>query len=270
MRMVTLVLAMVASLGGARASACGADSNCDVGDRFYRIAMPEGHDGTTPVGALVWAHGFRGSAEGVMRNTSLRRMVSEAGLALIAVQGINGSWDLPYGPRTFDSTGAAEFAYFDAVLEDAADRFAIDRERIVAGGFSAGAMMVWNLACLHSQPFSGFIPISGTFWLKPPEACVLPVSSIVHIHGDADRTVPLDGRAIRETKQGRVDEALALYTDFGLFGPPHAITQGALRCDSRDNAAGEILEFCLFPGGHEFRTEYLRYGIDRLRATGHI
>ena len=84
------------------AGACGVDTDCPVGDRIYRIAMPQGHNGVTPVGAVVWAHGYRGSAAGVMRNGSLRRMASDAGLALIAAQGVNGTWDLPNGPRTMD------------------------------------------------------------------------------------------------------------------------------------------------------------------------
>ncbi len=252
----------------APAFACGTDTNCPVGDRYYRIAMPEGYDGTTPVGALVWSHGYRGSAAGVMRNGSLRRMASEAGLALIAVQGINGSWNLPYGPSTFDSTGAEEFAYFDAVVEDATSRFAIDPDRVIASGFSAGGMMVWNLACSRPMKFAGFVPISGTFWLKPPETCAAPVSSIVHIHGDADRTVPLNGRAIRETKQGEVEDALSMYREFGRFGAATEVEVGGLSCRNRTNPSGEILEFCLFSGGHSFRTEYLRYGIDRLFESG--
>ncbi len=252
------------------ALACGPDTNCTVGERSYRIAMPQGHDGTTPVGAVVWSHGYKGSARGVMRNNSLRRMVSEAGLALIGAQGINGSWDLPYGPSTFDSTGASEYAYFDAVIADATAKFAIDKTRIIASGFSAGGMMVWNLACNHPENFAGFVPMAGTFWLKPPETCKGPISSIVHIHGDADRTVPLTGRKIRETKQGEVQHALDLYTRFGNFGPTKASSTGTLTCQDRRNSAGKILEFCLFPGGHSFRTEYLRYGIERLRAAGQI
>ncbi|WP_432817148.1 alpha/beta hydrolase family esterase [Sulfitobacter sp. JB4-11] len=250
------------------AFACGTDTNCPVGDRHYRISMPEGHDGSTPVGALIWSHGYKGSAAGVMRNRSLRRMVSDAGLALIAVQGVNGSWDLPYGPRTFNSTGAAEFAYFDAVIADATTSHRIDPDRIVASGFSAGGMMVWNLACSHPARFAGFIPMSGTFWLKPPEDCDAPVQNIVHIHGDADRTVPLTGRPIGETKQGEVADALALYRDFGDFGPAKDDAAGDLSCQNRRNDTGNVLDFCLFEGGHSFRTEHLLHGINRLKETG--
>ena len=252
------------------AFACGPDTDCKVGDRHYRIALPQGHDGTGSIGALVWSHGYRGSANGVMRNRALRRMVSNAGLALIAANGVNGTWDLPYGPRTFDSTGAAEFAYFDAVIADATANHNIDPGRIIASGFSAGGMMVWNLACSHPEKFAGFIPMSGTFWMRPPPRCAVPVSSVVHIHGNADKTVPLTGRTILETKQGRVDEALKMYKEFGQFGAAIETDVGSLTCRQRDNTKGEILDFCLFSGGHSFRTEHLQYGINRLKAAGKI
>ncbi|MGB3247139.1 MAG: prolyl oligopeptidase family serine peptidase [Sulfitobacter sp.] len=264
--MVPLLLMLLAGPG----LACGPDTDCKVGDRTYRIAMPEGYDGKTPVGALVWSHGYRGSAQGAMRNGSLRRMVSDAGLALIAAQGIDGSWNLPYGPRTFDSTGAAEFAYFDAVLADAARRFTLDQNRIIASGFSAGGMMVWYLACSHPDDFAGFIPMSGTFWMQPPATCASPASSIVHIHGDADKTVPLKGRAIGETRQGEVEEALSMYAKFGGFGPPIASQTSSLKCLNRENTNEEVLDFCMFSGGHSFRTEHLKYGIDQLRKAGQI
>ncbi|MEW9921196.1 PHB depolymerase family esterase [Marimonas sp. MJW-29] len=264
-----LLLALLLTLA-TPALACGPDSDCPVGDRIYRIAMPEGWDGNSMVPAVVWSHGYRGSAAGVMRNGSMRRMLSDAGYALIAAQGVNGSWDLPFGPRTFDSTGAAEFAYFEAVLEDAAQNHHIDPARIIASGFSAGGMMVWNLACARPGLFAGFIPYSGTFWLKPPDACAAPVASIVHIHGTQDETVPLKGRPIGETHQGEVEEALSMYETFGGFGASAYYKIGPLTCRNRSNAGGETLQLCLFEGGHSFRTEFLGHGINELVEAGQL
>ena len=130
--------------------------------------------------------------------------------------------------------------------------------------------MVWNLACSHPSEFTGFIPISGTFWLMPPPSCEGPANSIVHIHGTQDRTVPLDGRRIRETKQGQVATALITYERFGDFGAAESYETDALRCETRANPAGEILDLCLFDGGHSFRTEYLKHGLDRLAEAGRL
>ena len=159
--LIGLALAWVAPV----AFACGPDTDCPLGDRHYRIAMPEGHDGVTPVGAIVFAHGYRGSARGVMRNTGLRRMVSDMGLALIAVKSGDEDWVIPNAPRHPDTDGAVEFDYFEAVMGDASLRFALDRTRVMMTGFSAGGMMVWNLACARPDLFAGFAPIAGTFWL---------------------------------------------------------------------------------------------------------
>lgn len=265
MRIILLIWALLAA---PMAMACGVDSDCVVGDRTYRISMPEGVK--DPVGAVVWAHGYRGTAAGAMRNKSLREMVHDRGLALIAAQGVQGSWDLPKGPGSFNSTGGFEFSYFDAVIKDASKRFGIDTSRLVASGFSAGGMMVWNLACAEPEMFAGFVPMSGTYWLEPPETCAAPAASIVHIHGDADTTVPLDGRAIRETRQGKVSEALRTYAAFGQFGPVKPVKAPAMRCERQTNAQDDILEFCLFEGGHSFGTERLAYGIDELKAAGKL
>lgn len=265
MRNVLIILSLFVAPG---VQACGADSDCRVGDRSYRISLPENVE--TPVGAVVWSHGYRGSAQGVMRNGSLRRMIHDKGFALIAAQGIGGTWDLPNGPRTMQSTGAAEFAYFKTVIDDAQERFDIDPDRLIASGFSAGGMMVWNLACARPDMFAGFVPLSGTYWLQPPDQCAPEVASIVHIHGMQDQTVPLDGRPIGQTHQGRVSDALATYAAHGNFANETLENTALLDCANMTGRDNAILEFCLFEGGHSFRTEYLAHGIDRLIAGGQL
>ncbi|WP_298844087.1 PHB depolymerase family esterase [uncultured Roseobacter sp.] len=258
-------------LVSAGAHACGQETDCMVGERSYRLVMPETQAGDEPVPVVVFAHGYRGSAAGVMRNGSLRRMASDLGAALIALNADGGSWMLPNHPRDMDNDGASEFAYVDAVLDDAAQRFEIDDTRIMVTGFSAGGMLVWNLACSRSDRFAGFAPISGTFWLEPPDACSGPVASIIHIHGDSDRTVPLEGRAIGPTKQGEVDEALAMYQGYGEYGDFSGPTQyGDLMCDEADNSAGDMMKFCLFEGGHSFRTEFVRFAWEQFREVGRL
>lgn len=263
-----LILTLVFMLLAPVAQACGSDSDCMVGDRSYRISLPEGVD--APVGAVIWAHGYRGTAAGVMRNGSLRKMVHAEGLVLIALQGVDGTWDLPNGPRTPDSTGAAEFDYVAAVIADASAQFGVDRTRLVASGFSAGGMLVWNLACARPDLFVGFVPYAGTFWREPQRDCAAPAKSLIHIHGDADSTVPLDGRAIGPTRQGKVSEAMAMYSDLGGFGAGVQVDAPALRCSQQVNSSGDMLAFCLFEGGHSFRTEYLAFALARLRLSGRL
>jgi polyhydroxybutyrate depolymerase len=269
MRSLAVILALAVVWAAAPALACGPDTDCQLGDRHYRIALPEGQ-GNAPVGAVVFAHGYRGSAEAVMRNKNLRRVVSDMGLALIALKSADDDWVIPYAPRHMDSDGSVEFRYVEAVIEDAGGRFPIDTSRLMAAGFSAGGMMVWNLACAMPKRFAGFAAISGTFWMRPPEHCAAPAASLVHIHGTTDPTVPLEGRAILETRQGDVAEALEMYEGLGGFRPDGEMEFEDLTCENRRNADGEILDFCLHAGGHSFRSSYLKFAWERLRAAGQL
>tara|TARA_R110002110_G_scaffold66224_10_gene181666 strand:- start:3221 stop:4039 length:819 start_codon:yes stop_codon:yes gene_type:complete len=270
-----LPIALLAILAGmtvltSPATACGPDSDCLIGERIYRIDMPEGHDGTTPVGAVVYSHGHRGTAAGVMNNKSLRKIVSDLGFALIATKSSGTGWSLPGAPSWTPDSSVDELPYFDRLIEDVTARFPIDRKRLVATGFSAGGMMVWTLACHRSEMFAAFAPMSGTFWRPVPQTCTTPPAHVLHIHGDADKTVPLTGRKIRETRQGDVHEVLSIYAAYGHYGDKTPFPFGQMACEEQRSPAGKRLSFCLFEGGHSFRAETMKLVLDRLQAIGAI
>ena len=143
----------------------------------------------------------------------------------------------------------------------------LDPSKLVFTGFSAGGMMTWTIACGMAERFAGFIPMSGTFWAPVPPDCTAPPTNIVHIHGTQDGVVPLSGRAIGATRQGDVDQALAMYGRHGGFGESQAsYTVSDMTCTPRGNGGGNILELCLFDGGHGFSTQRLRHGYERVMA----
>ena len=250
------------------AAACGTDSQCRIGDRHYYIALPDGYDGTTRIPALIFAHGFQGSALGIIRNQRLRKITNDLGIAFIAVKSLGDTWATKNSPRGNARTDALELAYFDAVKRDVTDRFAIDGDRIVMGGASTGGMVTWWLACKRSDEYAGFIPMSGTFWTPEPATCSGRVANIVHFHGDKDRTVPLEGRAVAGTRQGNVAKALAMYRNYGGFGAARSQNGGGLRCEVSQNRAGNLLNFCLYDGGHSFRSSNVGVAWRMLRAAG--
>lgn len=253
------------------AHACGPDSDCAVAnDRHYRIRMPEGHDGKTKIGAIVYAHGYRGSAKGMMKNKSMAKLASEMGVALVATKSFDDDWRVPGVPRNTDADGSLEYEYYDSVVQDISTRFPIDRNRLMATGFSAGGMMVWNLICHRSELFAGFAPMSGTFWEPEPVSCNTPPASVVHIHGDADPVVPLLGRPIADTHQGQVPDVLAMYARHGKYEKNGSEQLGRLNCEKSKNTEGNILNFCLFEGGHSFRSEYVKQAWEMLEAAGKL
>lgn len=262
MRLIPLLLVLF----GSPVLACGPDTDCVVGDRTYRIFVPEG-DG--PMGAMVFAHGYKGSAAGTIRNENLRRLAGELDMAFVALDAGGDDWQLAHTPSVPGREEALEYPYVDAVLDDLASRIDLDPARLVSTGFSAGGMMTWTLACGMSERFAGFVPLAGTFWAPVPESCPTPPANLVHIHGTEDKMVPLTGRRIAQTSQGNVFEALDLYRAHGGFAAVDEIAApGEMTCAREASEAGLILDFCTFTGGHKFTVEQLRYGIMRVLGEG--
>lgn len=235
------------------AQACGPDSDCVVGGRSYRIRLPAPPpaDGAR-VGAILLAHGYRDTAANVMADAEVGAAVSALGVALIAPQSAGPGWNLPGQPGGL-RPGIDEMADMDRLVADVTARFPIDPRRMMASGFSAGGMLVWNLACQRADLFAGFAPLSGTFWDPPPDSCPTGPATILHTHGVEDPTVPLTGRTIRDAQQGNVFQAARRYAAWGGFASPvESITPG-LVCARRDGPRGHVLELCLRPGGHDLR-----------------
>jgi len=265
MKSLTAIAALI--FASTSVQACGVSTDCTVGDRIYRIAVPEGG----PDGAILFAHGYRGSAAGAIRNSNFRNMVTDMGLAFVALDaGASDDWHLPNSPSHPRSTGAREFDYVGDVIADLRENYDIASDRIMVTGFSAGGMLVWNLACARPDLAGGFAPVSGTFWLAPPDTCTQPAASIIHMHGDSDRIVPLAGRPIGTTHQGDVTDSLAFFRAFGGFTVTGTRAGPGLTCDQSANASGDILEFCQFAGGHSFSRNYVRDAWERFVAAGQI
>lgn len=249
------------------AQACGVESNCDVPGGFYRIDMPD----AGPTGAILFAHGYRGTANGTMRNAQFRQMATEQGLAFVALDaGPADDWRLPNAPGDHASDGQANFDYVASVVDDLKTKYGFGNDRIMITGFSAGGMLVWNLACARPDLAGGFAPVSGTFWLEPPATCATPAASIIHMHGDSDTTVPREGRVIGNTRQGDVAEAMAFYQGHGGFADSYDREGPGLTCDGTRNENGDILEFCGFSGGHSFSRNYVSDAWAQFVAAGQI
>lgn len=256
------------AIGSARA--CGPTSDCDLGDRSYRIALPPGHDGMAAIGAIVHLHGWRSRPQAVMRNKGLRRVANDLGVALVAPKSKQDDWALVNAPRAPPDAGTVELVFFDRLVDDIAARFNIDTDRLLATGFSAGGMMVWTLACERPGLFAGFAPVAGTFWHPVPATCRAPMRHLFHFHGSRDTMVPLTGRPIAGTRQGNVYQALALYRrNAGVTdAPPARFATLDLDCRRWTGVDRQVLEFCLFDGGHSHRPAYVRHAWERLLALG--
>jgi polyhydroxybutyrate depolymerase len=261
MAVILVVAAFSPVIAEAETEKCGGDIPCQIEGGEYRIALPGGTKSGQPLGAIMFLHGWRGSASGEMNNRSLRAVAEKHGLAYIAPQGAGSTWSYPASP----SQNRDEFAYFSALLADLADRFGITSDRILLSGFSMGGSMVWYLACEMPQRFGGYAPIAGAFWEPQPTACNGPVDYMLHVHGTADTVVPIQGRPIGDRwQQGDVYRSFAMIEKAGRcsVNEPASMPEAVpgLSCDLDWHCNGTMeasMRLCLHEGGHIVRSEWL-------------
>jgi polyhydroxybutyrate depolymerase len=252
----------------AAADCAGAAAACDIPGGTYHIVLPEAAGSDLP--AILLLHGYGGEGLGTIRNRMVDLM-RDRGYAVIAPDGQprqNGdgrTWDFhPDRPATRD-----EIAFLTAVADDAAARFGLRRDRMLLAGFSIGGSMTSYLACAAPQAFAAYAPVAGSFWRPHPAGCAGPVR-LLHTHGTADRTVPLEGREIMPGfVQGNVFDAMDIWrATNGCTGGDRTSTQGIYRVQRWENCGpGTDLRFALHGGGHSIPKGWAAMAVDWFEET---
>lgn len=158
-------------------------------DRSYRVFMPEVPlPGEMPV--VVLFHELNGDAAQVELESGFVEVARENGFLLVTPEGSG----LPKG---WFASNRVPFVVDDVkfvrtVLDQVAEDFCIDEDRVYAAGMSNGAFMASMLGCKLSDRVAAIVPVAGVSF--PKTTCGDPVP-VLAIHGTNDRTVPFeDGR----------------------------------------------------------------------------
>jgi polyhydroxybutyrate depolymerase len=262
-RAAAIVFAVAVFAAAPSLADCPPTDPCRLAQGRYALAAPSGWDGKTALPLVVFFHGLGDMPAAVLARGDMMRLVEEKRILLAVPEGLDARWYVrPGGPRPRD-----DLAFAAAVVEDVEKRHPVDPARIVASGFSAGAFLTWTLACERPGRFTGFLPIAGGFWHPVPEGpCPGGPIRLRHVHGRADRTVPLAGRVLSGgARQGdiRVSLAAALVTNACAAVPDVAETNGETCANWRGCRSGG-LAFCTHPGGHDMDGRFIAEGLDWL------
>jgi len=165
-------------------------------ERTYELWVPEASS-PKPFPLVVLLHAYATTPAAQERFFRIRTQLRKAGIAYAwPIGNSNRAAQLYWNanPSCCDQDGQApdDMAYVLAVLDDIASRIPLDKNRVTLMGFSNGAFMAYQLACEKPERFSKLIAVAGA----PPASCpALAVSgpSILHVHGDSDEVVPLEG-----------------------------------------------------------------------------
>jgi polyhydroxybutyrate depolymerase len=276
---LSALLALEAAIGPATAARAGVPPDgagcgdtapgCRVELGSYHVEAPPWREGDPARPVLVHLHGSSGSGTGVLEQRSLVAPALARGYAVVAPEGmprpgrVGGHW--AYGGRR--SPARDELAFLREVLDDAAPRFHLDRGRVLLSGFSAGAALVWKVACEAPGEFAAFAPVAGGFGRTVPATCKGPVR-LLDTHGWRDDAVPVEGWPGRTGLEPgdvfvgmdfwrRVNRCVDEHAD--RFATDERFWMRAWRVGCAPETA---LELVLHPGGHEVPEGWTTLALD--------
>ena len=234
---------------------------CTITDGSYRAITPPGWNGTDKLPVLLFLHGWRANGSDMVSDPAIAGPAAALHFLLIAPDGVGGGWSFVGAP----THGRDDLGFMRAVLADVRARWPVDDRTVVAGGFSIGGSMVWDLACHAADGFSAFLPFSGGFWEPMPEACTAGPVNLRHVHGRADTTVPLAGRTIGgRWRQGDILKGFSVWRaeDRCPEAADRHTREGELDCDIWSACGTDhTLQLCLHPGDHTIEAAWLEGGL---------
>lgn len=168
-------------------------------ERTYRLYRPAGVPLTGPVPLVVMLHGALGSGEQAESAYGWNAAADRGGFLVAYPDGLNRAWAV--GPECCGAPardGVDDAGFVIRLAETLTAELPVDPGRVYVTGISNGGMLAYLLAC-RTDVFAAVAPVAATLLGDCPTP--RPVS-LIHIHGDADRTVPYAGGPGRPVNAG--------------------------------------------------------------------
>lgn len=162
-------------------SPCHGQTACQLDGREYHIKEPDGWDGVSPLPVLLHFHGWARTGAVPVYHSRISGATRRRGVLLVAPTGESRTW-------RFRSENGADVDFANAVLDDVAKRYPIDRDRLYVSGYSYGGLMAWRYACESGQGVKAAMSISATLRLRAP--CEQAADSFRSVYGLRDNVLP--------------------------------------------------------------------------------
>jgi polyhydroxybutyrate depolymerase len=164
--------------------------------RAYLVHVPAGYRPGSPTPAVLFFHGYGGSAEDMDASSGLSELADRRGFLAVYPQGslVQGG-DRFWANAGRVSLGVDDLRYTADVLNDLQGRFCVDPARVHAGGFSAGGGVAAWLACELAGRIAAVATVSGQLVAEPGGCRPSRPVPILAVHGTGDTVIPYGGRA---------------------------------------------------------------------------
>jgi len=220
-------------------------------DRSYRLYIPEAVQNPAPL--VVMLHGGFGSAQQAERAYGWDELAHSAKFVVAYPDGVDRAWNVNGdccgrpARENIDDVG-----FINAVVNDISGHAGIDPTRVYATGISNGGMMAYTLAC-DAGTFAAIGPDSAT----QLDDCATPhPTSVMHIHGTADRLIRYDGgpgMGVAQIDGPAVQDLNAFWRNVDQCGAPAITTNGPVTTSTADCPDGRnVVLMTVDGGGHEW------------------
>ena len=155
--------------------------------RSYYISYP--NDAIDPTPLIINMHGFGSNAQEQQLYSEMDQFAHSENIAVVYPEGLNNAWNV----FTFwDGNSYDDVSFISAIIDDIAENFNINLNKVYACGMSNGGYMSYRLACDLSSRVAAFGSVTGNFMINTEENDCLDQDReipIIHFHGTEDAVV---------------------------------------------------------------------------------
>jgi polyhydroxybutyrate depolymerase len=146
---------------------------------------------TVKVPLVLVLHGRNGAPEYEERETGFDTLADQYGFVVAYLKSADVGWD------AIGRSPPDDLSYIGSEIALLTKAQNIDPSRVYVAGTSSGAFMAYRVACKLGGLVTAIADVSGGMATPDLSSCLprRPVS-VLSIHGDADRAVPIAGRAL--------------------------------------------------------------------------
>ena len=190
---------------------------------------------------LLNFHGFGGTASSQRDAADMTALADTERFILVYPQGslLNGSshWNSASTDLANNKSSADDYGFITALIDRIDSGHNIDLNRVYAVGYSNGGFFSYALACYLSAKIAAIGSVSGTMADETRDKCSPShPTSIIIIHGTADRTVPYNGGSAGLLS---IPDTISYWTNFNSTNSePSTDAQGTIEYRSFKNGSG--------------------------------
>ena len=221
--------------------------------RDYILYIPAIYDGNTDVPLILNFHGFGSNANQQLVYGDFRDIADKEGFLLVHPEGtlLNGNQHWNVGSFTIGST-TDDVSFTEALIDELANLYAINLDRVYATGMSNGGYMSFLLACQLSEKIAAVASVTGSMTPETYNACnAQHPTPILQIHGTGDSTVPYNG----DTWTRSIEDVISYWANYNNCETNPTTTALA----DIDPSDGSTVEHSVYIGGdNDVTTEHMK------------